>query len=166
MFLLQFTYSSFLPVGIYCPPFTSLSILKYSFGWNGLPISVDQKPISIFYKALGFKSNFVSNVNLMVLPLVLCPILYCILTKLGKLNNNYRTKPRLLTYGKTFLLDVPLTLLFVNTPNICISFVVSIQTFGTSNILSLIVSTAMISLVGIFGIVFIVFRSHFREYKN
>lgn len=126
MFAIQFSYISLIPIGTYCPPFTSLEILKYSLGWNGIPFPVLQKQISIFYKALGIKSNFISNFNFMILPLILCPVFYFILTKLGMSNNHYRTKPRLLTYGKTFLLDIPFTIILINTPNICASFVVNI----------------------------------------
>ena len=37
MFAFQLAYLSSIPVGVFCPPFTSLGVWRYSFGWNGLP---------------------------------------------------------------------------------------------------------------------------------
>jgi hypothetical protein len=40
IFSLQFAFMSLIPIGVYCPPFSSLKILRYSFGWNALPFKV------------------------------------------------------------------------------------------------------------------------------
>ena len=104
--------------------------MKYSFGWNSIPFSVTETYINIFYTALGIQSNFLSNVNFMILPLFVCPLIYLIMIQIGKNNYHFTTRPRLQIYGKTFLLDVPLTIILISTPNICISFVVSLQSFG------------------------------------
>ena len=162
MFALQFAFISLIPIGVYCPPFTSLSVLRYSFGWNNIPFGLPQTYINVFYSTLGIQSNFASNVNCMMFPLALCPIIYLILTLLGRSNSNCHTKPRLLTYGKSFLFDVPLTILLVNAPNICSSFIVSAQAFGYSNTTSLTVGIVMVSLLLAGAILFIAFRSSFK----
>lgn len=95
----------------------------------------------------------------MILPLMICPIIYLIMTKMAKYYQHYETNPRLLTYGKSFLLDVPFTIVLINIPNICVSFVVSIQTFGVSNILSFVTSIVLGILIITAGLIFIIFRS-------
>lgn len=40
MFVLQFGFMSLIPIGTYCPPFSSLSYLKYSFGWNDIGMNI------------------------------------------------------------------------------------------------------------------------------
>lgn len=121
---------SLIPIGIYCPPFTSLSILKYSFGWNNISFNVDQAQLNkMYYPQLEIKSNFISNLNFMIAIIIICPIMYGILRISGKYATYYKTKTRLLTYSKTFLLEIPFTLILINIPNICISFVVSFQAF-------------------------------------
>lgn len=52
MFALQFAYMSLIPVGVYCPPFSSLNFIQYSVGWNGINFGVAQTPVSIKYVAL------------------------------------------------------------------------------------------------------------------
>lgn len=120
----------------------------------------------MFYTVLGIQSNFLSNVNSMILPLFICPIIYFIMTAVGKNNDDFKIRPRLLNYGKTFLLDVPFTIVLVNIPNICVSFVVSLQAFGMQNIVSFVSSLLLALLVLITGILFLVFKSGFREYRN
>jgi hypothetical protein len=78
--------------------------MKYISGINPLFQNLKQVDISYDYLIFNYKSNFLTNVNLMILILIICPILYVILTFLGNKNKNYKTKPRLLKYGKAFLL--------------------------------------------------------------
>lgn len=98
----------------------------------------------------------------MFLLMIVCPFMYMILTFLGNRSNHFRTKPRFLTYGKTFLLDVPFMLLLINVSNICVSFVVSFQSFGFSNSLSFISSVILVLTIIVGVILFIVFNEHFR----
>jgi hypothetical protein len=165
LFALQFAYMTMIPIGVYCPPFSSLSILKYSFGWNGIPFPLDQTYINVNYSALGIQSNILSNVNFMVFIMLLCPVFYGILTALGNRSIHYKAKPRLLTYGKTFVLDILFTIFLINIPNICTSIVVSLQSFWTSNMLSFIISILMALFLLVGGILWIVFKNSFREYK-
>lgn len=84
MFALQLTYMSYIPSGVYCPPFTSLSFLRYSFGWNGIDFEVSQNTINYYYTFLNIQSNFISNINLMMLILIICPLGFIILYILSK----------------------------------------------------------------------------------
>ena len=97
--------------------------------------------------------------------ILICPLFYGLLTVIGKRATHYSTKPRLIAYAKTFLMDIPFTILLVNIPNICVSFVVNLQAFGTSNTLSLCISLLMLLLVLVGFILFIVFKKSFREYN-
>lgn len=165
MFALQFAYISFIPAGIECPPFLNFKYLKYSFGWNDIPFDVLQTTINYNYSEIGIKSNFISNVNAMMFIILICPLVYGILTILGRYATHYSTKPRLIAYGKTFLMDVPFTILLINIPNICVSFVVNLQAFGTSNIPSFCVSILMLFLLIAGFILFLIFKKSFREYN-
>jgi hypothetical protein len=78
------------------------------------------------------------------------------LTVLGNRSTGYRAKPRLLTYGKTFLLDIPFTIIFINIPNICVSLIINIENIGTSDILSLVMGIFSIFLVLTMAVIFIV----------
>ena len=96
MFVLQFAYMSLIPIGVYCPPFMNMNILKYSFGWNQIPFGFEESYINMNYSVLGFKSNVVSNVNFMLFIMLLCPLIYYFMTVLGNKSTHFRTKPRLL----------------------------------------------------------------------
>lgn len=130
MFVLQFAFISLIPIGTYCPPFTSLSYMRYSFGWNDLNLGVSQKPISLYYSSLEIQSNFLSNFNAMFIPFPIFITLYLALICIGRRTQNSKAKLWIQKHGKTLVLDVPLAFLFVNIPNICVSFVVGFQTLG------------------------------------
>jgi hypothetical protein len=40
IFAIQLAFLTFIPIGAYCPPFTAMKMLYYSFGWNGIPFGV------------------------------------------------------------------------------------------------------------------------------
>ena len=162
MFTIQFAYFSLAPVVVNCPPFSSFGTLRYSLGWNTLPFQLYQTSISSNYSALGIQSNFVSNVNFMVLPLVVCPLVYLLLAAAGKHSTHYRTKPRLLIYGKAFLLDIPFTILLINAPNISASFVVNFQAFDSYNSFANAVSIVTVLLLLVLSCLFFYFRGSFR----
>lgn len=102
IFLIQFAYCSMMPIGLDCP-YESLSSMKYVNGFNPLFKSLKQAAIPLSYQDMGFESNFISNVNLMLVFLVLCPFLYLILTYYGNKSDCYKKRPRLLKYGKSFV---------------------------------------------------------------
>ena len=83
----------------------------------------------------------------MMLLLAACPIISAIMMTAGKHSTHYKTKPRLLGYGKSFLLDIPFTVLLINAPNISSSFVVNTQALGVSDALSAAVGITMLGLL-------------------
>lgn len=48
---------------------------------------------------MGFSSNFISNVNLMILPLLLCPFLALILKAMNNKSDCYKKKPQYEKYS-------------------------------------------------------------------
>ena len=118
------------------------------------------------YSVLGISSNFLSNVNLMLVILLACPLLAGILMFAGHNSNSYRNKPRLLKYGKSFLFEVPFTVLLFNSFNIYTSMVVEIQSFGESNTIPLIISIVSSLLLPGMAILFILVRSRFCEFSE
>ena len=131
MFLVQFVCLSLIQIGVYCQPFKSLGFLRYSFGYNDFPIELPQKTINMYYSDLGIQSNFISNLNFMLFPLLLmCLILFLILRLASSFTNHYRHNPCLKIYGRSFLNQIALTVVIFNIPNICSSFVINYQSFG------------------------------------
>ena len=104
IFLVHLTYFSLIPIGLYCRPFVGLQYLRYSNGFDPFFQNAVQANILVNYSNLGIKSNFLSNINLMMILLPFSLILYFILTFIGKNNNSYKYRPRLMKYGKSFLL--------------------------------------------------------------
>lgn len=102
----------------------------------------------------------------MILILLIFPLLSPIFIILGKNSHGYRAKPRLLALGKSFLLDIPFTIILFNIPNIISSFIINFQTFGTNNTASLIASCISASLILIFLIGFCIFGKNFAEFRN
>ena len=94
-----------IPIGIYCPPFVGMtSGMQYVSGINPLFEALTQVKLDYHFLNFGFKSNFLSNVNLMVLIIAACPIISGILIFIGSKNTSYKMKPRLIKYGKSFML--------------------------------------------------------------
>ena len=102
MFSIQFAFYSMIIIGINCP-YSGLATIQYVSGYNHFFSSLTQFQVSYVLNSLGIQSNFISNVNLMVYILAICPIGYLILTCLGNRSQSYKPKPRLLKYGKSFL---------------------------------------------------------------
>lgn len=103
IFLIQLAYYSFIPVGLYCKPFASFNIMKYVSGINFLFKGLESITISNNYESMGISSNFISNVNFMILPLILCPIMYFPLVIISKRSVSYKVKPRALMYARACL---------------------------------------------------------------
>ena len=106
-------------------------------------------------------SNFLSNVNLMLLPLFVLSLFYFVLKYIAEKSTHYSMKPISLKYAKAFLCEVPLTILLFNSFNICVSFAVNLSAFKTSNLVSLMASIAAISLIPIAAGLFLKFQTHF-----
>lgn len=125
MFALQFVYISYIPIGFHCQPFLNLSVFKYSFGWNVIPLNVDWKSINWHYSYLGFESNFLSNINFMLIPIIFSILVSPLFYWCSRRSKGYRAKPRLLALSKNLLLEIPFTLILLNTPNILTSFIIN-----------------------------------------
>lgn len=83
VYVIQLGYYSLIPINVYCPPFFGLEGLKYSNGYNPFFQNLKQAYIASNYVSLGLNSDFLSNVNLMLLPLSLLPLLYFPLKYIG-----------------------------------------------------------------------------------
>ena len=116
--------------------------------------------------SLGFKSNFLSNVNLMILFLLVPPLVWGILTLVGRNNQSYKTRPRLLRQAKIFLCEMSFSILMFNSFNIYISTIINFQEWGTNNILSLFVSMVLVLLVPAIGVLYAVYKKHFVEFTG
>lgn len=164
MFALQFVYLSYIQMISYCSPFSSFKILRYSFGWNKLFESMVLKeiPLTYYYSSLGFQSNFISNINFMLIPFVAFPIISIIFFAAGKKSQGYRAKPRLLAIAQNMLLEIPVTTIIFNTPNIVSSFVINYQSFGIDgNMVSFIVSCVVASLILFVLILFLALKKSY-----
>ena len=166
MYIIQLGYYTLIPINSFCPPFSGLARLRYSTGFNIVFANLQEAYIPSNYVGLGIHSNFLNNVNFMLLPLFLLPLLYFPLRRIGQKSNDCQTRPRCLKYGKAFICEVPLTIFLFNSFNICTSIVVSFQTFKWSNPSSLIPSlAASLLLVATTGL-FFKFNNHFSEFNE
>lgn len=82
------------------------------------------------YSNLNIRSNFISNINLMLIPLIICPIVYICLLIASHFNNSYKHKPRMKQYSSLFLCESFYTILFFNAFNIYTSLIVDLQSLG------------------------------------
>ena len=103
-----------------------------------------------------------SNVNILIVLFLLMPFFSMPLLIIGNKSTHYKIKPRCLKYGKSFLFDIPFTILLFSSFCICTSFIVNIQYFGLDNTISFAVSLICLMILPIFTIIFIKFREKFN----
>lgn len=60
-------------------------------------------PLTKDYSSLGIYSNFICNVNIMLIPIVVCPIMSGLLLLAYRLNTSYKLKPRFKKYALAFI---------------------------------------------------------------
>lgn len=128
IYLIQLAYYSLIPINIYDSTYLiGFTGMRYVSGWNPFFSNLSFSSLIRNFSGLKFKSNFFSNVNLMIFPLPIIILLSAIVMILAKKNNHYKAKPRLKRYGRAFLLELPLAILLFNSFNIYISMVIQIQ---------------------------------------
>lgn len=115
---------------------------------------------------MGFKSNFLTNVNLMAFCLSLPVLTSGILYILSRCSKSYKLKPRFLKQSKIFLYDMFFTLLLFNCFNIFVSTIINIQSFKMSLSASLIFSLFLCVLVPAVGLFYGFFRKYFLEFND
>ena len=140
--------------------------MKYVSGWNPLFSSLTQTTIPKNYSTLSIQSNFMSNLNLMLFPLLIFPIVSLFLYIVYKKSNHYRKKPLFLILSLSFLLEFPLAIILFNTFNIYSSLVVDLQYLNTQDIPSLIVSILSATLLPITITLMNVYQKHFTEFNK
>ena len=105
IYTLHLSYYCLIPLGVMNTPFLlGFTAVKHISGWNPLFSGMQQTPVALNYSVLGIRSNFLSNVNLMLLPLVICPVLSPFLYLASTRSKSFRGKPRLVRSCKAFLL--------------------------------------------------------------
>lgn len=104
--------------------FYGFSNMKYSNGYNIKFQSLPQLPMTQNYSALGISSNFLTNINIMLIPALICPILFGLLYFCSKISKSYKYKPRLRHYAISCLCEWPFTFLMFNAYNIYSSLIV------------------------------------------
>lgn len=113
---------------------------------SGLNINIDglkEEDIPRNFSNLGFRSNFLSNFNIMFTPIVICSIM-CIILKIAYLNSkSYVFKPRFKKYSIAFICEWFFTLVIFSTYNIIISLLIGIQNLGVLDPISLTISVLM-----------------------
>ena len=116
--------------------------------------------------SLGIYSNFLTNVNILLIPIFVCFLIYIPMRIRVCFTKDKYLRPCLLKYSKTMLIDLPFTLLLFNTPNICISAVVNFQAFGITSSPNCIVTFVCLSLILLAGLLFLQFKHHFNEFNK
>ena len=147
--LIQLTFYCMIPLGTVSWMFQGLYGMVFVSGINlDLP-GFTQGEISYHYSNLKFKSNFISNFNLMLAPIILCPIISLILRLAFVRSKSYKYKPRFKKYSMAFLCEWFFTLTIFSTMNIFISLVINVQSLGFSDPISLTISLFMAAIPGV-----------------
>lgn len=101
--LIQLTFYSLIPVSIFNPAFNGLYKMVFVSGVN-LPLKdLQQVPISSNYSNLNLNSNFLTNINIMLVPFAMCPLVSGVLYLGSKFSNSYKWRPRLKQYAMASL---------------------------------------------------------------
>ena len=128
MYLVQFVFYSMIPIGVSkSNTFMGFASMKHVSGWNTLFQSLTQYKVLSNYSLLSLSSNFLSNVNLMLMSPLIFVFLAGICYLLSKATKDYKLQPRLLKLTKACLLEFPLALILFSTFNIGVSFVLNAQ---------------------------------------
>lgn len=163
--MIQLAFYSMLSIGLNCP-YIGLGSILYVSGINPFFKSLKQATVPYNYSDLRILSNFISNVNFMILQLCICPIFYILLTYLGRKSECYKKKPRLLRYGKSFICEVPLTILLFSSFNIYSSLIVDFKFLGKDDIVSMVVAVTFPLFLPAYTIGLIFFQKHFSEFRE
>ena len=83
MYLIQLTFYSLIPKDVSCDPFKGFAMLKYSSGMTPLPFVFMQTSVPTNYSNLGIQFNFLSNVNILLIPQIIIPLLSYPIMKIG-----------------------------------------------------------------------------------
>lgn len=155
-----------IPANISNPIFSGLSQMRYVNGYNFKLEGLLQTSLPLVFSSMDIKSNFLSNVNFMLLFVALCPVMFGVLLLVSKHSNSYKHKPRTKKYAFAAICEWSFTLLFFSCYNIFSSMVVDIQSLGTKDPLSLFMSV-FISLLPITALIlYFFFKSHFKEFAT
>jgi hypothetical protein len=106
--------------------------MKYVSGINMKFDNLVETKIPLIYSNLSLRSNFLSNMNIMYLPVFICPLMFGILYIAFHYNQSYKHKPRLKIYAKSAICEWIFTFIMFNSYNIYISLVVNLQSLGTT----------------------------------
>jgi hypothetical protein len=135
---IQLTFYSLIPIGPLTPFFSGLYKMKYVSGINMKFENLVETKIPSIYSNLSLNSNFLSNINIMYIPILICPLMFGILFVASHHNKSYKHKPRLKLYAIASICEWIFTFIMFNCYNIYISLVVDIQSLGTAEILPLV----------------------------
>ena len=136
--------------------------MKYASGATPVFTNLQQTAISSNYFSLGIYSNFLTNVNVLLIPLLIVPFIYFPMKCRADRSDDKYIQPCHLKYGKAMLCDLPLTILLFSSFNIYTSAIVNFQSLGIKNIPSFVASLINILLLPIAGILFLIFKKHFN----
>ena len=101
MYLIQLAFFSLIPINIYCYPFKGLEGLRYASGITNIFPGLDQIYLSSNFSSMGIQSNFLSNTNILLIPLLIVPLFAYPILKYGRKSKNIHTRPRCQRYGKS-----------------------------------------------------------------
>ena len=166
IFLAQVTFFSMISLDMYCIPLNAFSFMQNVGGYNPLFSDFSSPVTPTTYKIFGVSLNFNSNLNLMIYPLLLCPLIFLVLYIAGMRSQSYKHKPRFLKAAKSFLCEVPLTILLFNSCRAQVAFTAHLQWLGTTDFPSLLSSMGTEILYVLAFVLFPLFRTSFGEFQE
>ena len=76
IFIVHLAYYSLIPIKVSCVPFSGLKALRYASGATPFLSMLSETKIIKNYSSLGISSNFLMNVNILLVLLLIIPLVY------------------------------------------------------------------------------------------
>jgi hypothetical protein len=131
---------------------------------NGVNLSFDNLlnvEIPSNYSSLKIQSNFLSNVNIMLIIIVLFPIIGCVLIFLSNKTKSFKYKPRLKMYGISCFYEWLFTVICFTLYNINMSLFVDITYLADEDKTSLAIGIISSSLAIGICVIYIIFPNKY-----
>ena len=162
--LVQLTYYCQIPFGVVDPAFAGLTQMTYVSGYNLKFPNLQQVPLPANLSNLGLSSNFLSDLNLMLLPAALCPIVFGLLVLGSNLSSSYKHKPRMKQYAVACLCEWSFTLILFSSYNIYVSLVADLQSLGIKDPLAIVIALFSGLLPVAMGVLYCMFKGCYEEF--
>lgn len=166
MSLIQLAFYSQIPLNTINQVFLGLSRMQYVSGYNMKFPALKEASLSFTLKTMGFSSNFMSNINIMLFPLVVCPAMFGILLLGSKMSKSYKHKPRMRQYAIASLCEWLFTSIVFIAYSIYTSLMIDFKNLGKEDPLAIFISVIIGLLPITLCVVYCFLKHHYNEFAE